>query len=132
MSVAHVVHFHSILFAAKLARKFLEGAFDERCRVGGFAELARREPEDRASLFREAAWRLELAMAFEPGARLIKGDEEVTYVNNSPDTLREMIFKIYVTWGLRFRHDKKNIVMPSLFQFFQNLTTAIMVRSTKP
>ncbi|HNM24991.1 MAG TPA: M1 family metallopeptidase [Saprospiraceae bacterium] len=32
---------------------------------------------------------------FEPGARLIKGDEEVTYVNNSPDTIREIVFKIY-------------------------------------
>lgn len=38
--------------------------------VAMVAELARREPEDRASLFREAAWRLELSMAFEPGARL--------------------------------------------------------------
>lgn len=38
--------------------------------VAMVAELARREPEDRADLFREAAWRLELSMAFEPGARL--------------------------------------------------------------
>jgi two-component system osmolarity sensor histidine kinase EnvZ len=38
--------------------------------VSMIAALARREPEDRAQLFREAAWRLELAMAFEAGARL--------------------------------------------------------------
>lgn len=38
--------------------------------VAMIAELARREPESRAELFREAAWRLELAMAFEEGARL--------------------------------------------------------------
>lgn len=38
--------------------------------VAMIAELARREPDERASLFREAAWRLELAMAFEEGARL--------------------------------------------------------------
>lgn len=41
--------------------------------VAMIAELARREPEDRATLFREASWRLELAMAFEPGARLQQG-----------------------------------------------------------
>ncbi|HYZ34748.1 MAG TPA: ATP-binding protein [Crenalkalicoccus sp.] len=39
--------------------------------VAMVAEIMRREPEEqRAWIFREAAWRLELALAFEPGAKL--------------------------------------------------------------
>ncbi len=39
--------------------------------VGMIAELARRAPDDRPHLFREASWRLGLAMAFEEDARLV-------------------------------------------------------------
>ncbi|MCO6417239.1 ATP-binding protein [Siccirubricoccus sp. KC 17139] len=39
--------------------------------VAMIVELLRREPpEDRVWIFREAAWRLDLSLAFEPGARL--------------------------------------------------------------
>ena len=50
-----------------ISRRLAGGVAGE---VAMLAELARREPEDRALLFRDAAWRLELAMAFEEGARL--------------------------------------------------------------
>lgn len=53
-----------------ISRRLAGGVAGE---VAMIAELARREPEDRATLFREAAWRLELAMAFEAGARLQQG-----------------------------------------------------------
>ncbi|MBL7803081.1 MAG: M1 family metallopeptidase [Saprospiraceae bacterium] len=36
-----------------------------------------------------------LNIRFVPSTRLIEGEEEVTYVNNSPDTLREILFKLY-------------------------------------
>lgn len=32
---------------------------------------------------------------FEPKTRLIKGDVEIDYVNNSPDTLTQLLFKLY-------------------------------------
>ena len=50
-----------------ISRRLAGGVAGE---VAMIAELAQREPEDRATLFREASWRLGLAMAFEEGARL--------------------------------------------------------------
>ncbi len=32
---------------------------------------------------------------FTPSTRLLKGTEEIVYVNNSPDTLKEILFKLY-------------------------------------
>jgi len=36
-----------------------------------------------------------LHVHFEPATRLISGVEEITYTNNSPDTLKEIVFKLY-------------------------------------
>lgn len=32
---------------------------------------------------------------FDPATRLVSGTEEISYVNNSPDTLRQVVFKLY-------------------------------------
>ena len=37
----------------------------------------------------------DIAVNFDPANRLIKGDETVSYTNNSPDTLKEIVFKLY-------------------------------------
>jgi two-component system osmolarity sensor histidine kinase EnvZ len=50
-----------------ISRRLAGGVAGE---VALIAELAHRAPEDRPELFREAAWRLALALAFEEGARL--------------------------------------------------------------
>ncbi len=34
-------------------------------------------------------------VAFEPSTRLLKGTEHIVYFNNSPDTLKEIVFKLY-------------------------------------
>ncbi len=34
-------------------------------------------------------------VAFDPATRLLKGVETITYYNNSPDTLKELVFKLY-------------------------------------
>jgi len=36
-----------------------------------------------------------LQIRFEPATRLISGREEILYTNNSPDTLKEIVFKLY-------------------------------------
>lgn len=50
-----------------ISRRLAGGVAGE---VAMIADFARRDPEDRASLFRDASWRLDLALAFEDGARL--------------------------------------------------------------
>ncbi len=37
----------------------------------------------------------DLQIRFEPATRLISGREEIIYTNNSPDTLKEIVFKLY-------------------------------------
>ena len=37
----------------------------------------------------------DIQVRFEPATRLISGTEDITYTNNSPDTLREIVFKLY-------------------------------------
>src|SRR6187549_575017 len=37
----------------------------------------------------------DIDVSFDPDSRLIKGKETILYVNNSPDTLHEIIFKLY-------------------------------------
>ena len=37
----------------------------------------------------------DIAVKFEPATRLISGTEEINYTNNSPDTLKEIVFKLY-------------------------------------
>ena len=32
---------------------------------------------------------------FDPATRLLTGTEKITYFNNSPDTLKEILFKLY-------------------------------------
>ena len=34
-------------------------------------------------------------VVFEPSTRLLKGNEQIVYFNNSPDTLKEIVFKLY-------------------------------------
>jgi hypothetical protein len=36
-----------------------------------------------------------IAVNFDPATRVIKGSETITYTNNSPDTLKEIVFKLY-------------------------------------
>ncbi len=36
-----------------------------------------------------------LAINFDPGTRLLYGDENINYTNSSPDTLRQIVFKLY-------------------------------------
>ena len=36
-----------------------------------------------------------IQIRFEPATRLISGTEEIIYTNNSPDTLRKIVFKLY-------------------------------------
>ena len=36
-----------------------------------------------------------LQVSFEPSKRLLRGSEDILYTNNSPDTLNEIIFKLY-------------------------------------
>jgi hypothetical protein len=36
-----------------------------------------------------------IAVQYDPITRLVSGTEEISYVNNSPDNLRELIFKLY-------------------------------------
>ncbi|MEP6710924.1 MAG: M1 family metallopeptidase [Ferruginibacter sp.] len=36
-----------------------------------------------------------IAVNFDPATRLISGTEQITYSNNSPDTLKEIVFKLY-------------------------------------
>src|SRR5437773_11818881 len=37
----------------------------------------------------------DLKINFDPATRLLNGSEEIDYTNNSPDTLRSFIFKLY-------------------------------------
>src|SRR6266536_4765760 len=37
----------------------------------------------------------DLKINFDPATRLLDGTEEIVYVNNSPDTLKEIFFKLY-------------------------------------
>src|SRR5215470_7103883 len=37
----------------------------------------------------------DLKINFDPATRLLSGTEEIAYTNNSPDTLRPIIFKLY-------------------------------------
>ena len=37
----------------------------------------------------------DLKINFDPTSRLINGSEEIDYTNNSPDTLRNILFKLY-------------------------------------
>jgi hypothetical protein len=36
-----------------------------------------------------------IQISFEPATRLVRGTEAITYSNNSPDTLKEIVFKLY-------------------------------------
>lgn len=36
-----------------------------------------------------------IQLSFSPQNRIVSGSEEISYVNNSPDTLREIVFKLY-------------------------------------
>jgi hypothetical protein len=36
-----------------------------------------------------------IKVSFDPGTRLVSGSETITYDNNSPDTLRQLLFKLY-------------------------------------
>ena len=36
-----------------------------------------------------------LKINFDPASRLLKGEEVINYTNNSPDTLKQVIFKLY-------------------------------------
>src|SRR5882757_4248163 len=37
----------------------------------------------------------DIAVNFDPATRLLSGTETITYFNNSPDTLKEILFKLY-------------------------------------
>jgi len=37
----------------------------------------------------------DLKINFDPATRLLNGSEEIVYINNSPDTLRSIVFKLY-------------------------------------
>lgn len=37
----------------------------------------------------------DITVNFDPTSRLLKGSEEIVYVNNSPDTLKSILFKLY-------------------------------------
>ncbi|MDB5231493.1 MAG: peptidase, partial [Chitinophagaceae bacterium] len=37
----------------------------------------------------------DLNISFDPTTRLLKGEETISYVNNSPDSLKQIIFKLY-------------------------------------
>src|ERR1051325_5292287 len=37
----------------------------------------------------------DLKISFDPATRLVSGSEEIIYTNNSPDTLRNFVFKLY-------------------------------------
>jgi hypothetical protein len=37
----------------------------------------------------------DIAVSFTPATRLLKGTEKIVYTNNSPDTLKEIVFKLY-------------------------------------
>jgi hypothetical protein len=37
----------------------------------------------------------DIAVNFQPSTRLLSGTEEINYINNSPDTLKQIIFKLY-------------------------------------
>ncbi|TDX01624.1 M1 family metallopeptidase [Dinghuibacter silviterrae] len=36
-----------------------------------------------------------IKVSFDPATRLVSGSETITYINNSPDTLRRLLFKLY-------------------------------------
>ena len=36
-----------------------------------------------------------IAVNYNPVTRLVSGTEEITYINNSPDVLNEIVFKLY-------------------------------------
>ncbi len=36
-----------------------------------------------------------IQVSFDPATRLVNGTEQITYYNNSPDTLSQIVFKIY-------------------------------------
>jgi Peptidase family M1 domain len=36
-----------------------------------------------------------IQVSFDPGTRLVKGSEKITYYNNSPDSLNQLVFKLY-------------------------------------
>jgi hypothetical protein len=37
----------------------------------------------------------QIKVSFDPATRLVSGSENITYYNNSPDTLRQLLFKLY-------------------------------------
>ncbi len=37
----------------------------------------------------------DIQVSFDPGTRLVKGSEKITYYNNSPDSLSQLVFKLY-------------------------------------
>src|SRR6202012_3894475 len=36
-----------------------------------------------------------IRVSFDPSTRLVSGSESIVYTNNSPDTLRQLLFKLY-------------------------------------
>lgn len=49
-----------------------------------------------------------LNVDFNPGSRLLKGKVQVTYTNNSPDTLKEIWFKLYPNLYKRVHQENQN------------------------